>query len=78
METENEALRREIAKLQSALVNLLRARYTDGGEPYAIHQACIVSSHPDKYPEGRKPPYKPNGCPCGERKEPLVETADAG
>jgi len=62
-------------KARVALLNLLRARYTDGGEPYAITDACIILGHPDRYPEGRKPPFKPEGCCCGRRKEPLEETA---
>jgi hypothetical protein len=51
---------------QRALLNLLRARYTDGGEPFAITEACILLGHQMRYVEDRKPPYKANRCFCGK------------
>jgi hypothetical protein len=65
-----QAVYKRVIDLERGLLNLMRARYMDGGDPYAVHLACILLDHPDKYPENRKPKYKPEGCICGERKDP--------
>lgn len=59
---------------RGALLRLLRARYTDGGEPFAITEACIMLNHPMRWEADRKPPYKDNRCFCGKFVEKTKET----
>jgi hypothetical protein len=60
-------LDRRVAKLEAALIDLLRAPYMET-YPYAIGNACHEVDHPDRYPEGRRPKFKPEGCPCGKQR----------
>jgi hypothetical protein len=50
-----------------ALLHLLRSPYLSSSA-WAISLACAVLDHPDKYPEGQKPKFKGEGCPCGKRR----------
>ena len=52
-----------IAKLESALLHLLRAPYREW-YPYAIGIACDVLDHPMRYEE--TPKFKENRCVCGK------------
>lgn len=62
------AAQNRLAKMEAALLDLLRAPFMEW-YPYAIGNGCHLLTHPDKYPEGYKPKFKPNGCPCGKRKD---------
>ena len=53
--------------LEAALVDLLRAPYMEW-YPMAITNACILTGHQDRYPEGQRPKFKIGGCVCGTRK----------
>jgi len=58
-------LERRIAKLEIGIIHVMRARYTDGGEPYAIHEGCELLDHQYmRYEE--KPKFKENRCFCGK------------
>jgi hypothetical protein len=57
----------DVSVYHDALLHLLRAPYLSSGA-WAISLACAVLDHPDKWPEGQKPEFKPDGCVCGKRK----------
>ena len=63
---ERALLRGRADRLHTALLHVLRSRYTDGGEPYAISEACILLDHPMRWEDDRRPPYKDNRCFCGK------------
>ena len=69
-------LQRELedVKIREAALHLLRAPYTRM-HPYATTLVCTLLEHPDKYPEGQKPPFDSEGCPCGKRRAPTTSTA---
>jgi hypothetical protein len=68
MATEIEQLRERLAKVEAALVDLLRAPYMEW-YPYAIGNGCFLMSHPSRWPQGYKPKFKDESCVCGIRKE---------
>ena len=55
-------------KLEAALVDLLRAPYMEW-QSMAITNACILTGHPDRWPEGQRPKFKIGGCVCGTRRK---------
>ena len=69
VETEYvEKLQARLAKVEAAHVALLRAPYMEW-YPYAISLGCALHDHPSRWPEGKKPEFKPEGCVCGKRKD---------
>lgn len=65
-ERKLKASREEL--LEAALVDLLRAPYMEW-TAMAITHACILTNHPDRWPEGHRPKFKVGGCVCGTKKE---------
>lgn len=66
------AAQARIAKLEAGLTDLLRAPFMEW-YPYAIGIACNLVGHPDRYPNGRRPKFKSDQCPCGKRREDREE-----
>ena len=73
-EQEMQRLRHEFEDpiLAEAALAYIRADYLKT-HAWTKSRLCIVLGHPDKYPEGQKPPFSEGGCPCGKRREPPRE-----
>ena len=72
IDEEFNALLLRAEKAEAALTDLLRAPFMEW-YPYAIGIACELVGHPDRYPDGRRPKFKSDQCPCGKRREDREE-----